>query len=343
MIRRPQARNTGAHLARDTRAHMPYVKSMANVIEHESEFSALPKVPGGCFTAPLSRPAHVGEDWLEPRQRDYSSEDDTIWNELFARQMEILPGRACSAFLRGLERLDLGGARTGGGVPDFERLSRELAQLTGWSVVPVPMLIPDHVFFWHLANRRFPAGNFIRTRETFDYIQEPDVFHDVFGHVPLLTDPVFADYIQAYGRAGWKAMRHNRLKALGALYWYTVEFGLMLEAGELRIYGAGILSGPREAVFALEASSPNRIMLNVDRVMRTDYVIDDLQPTYFVIESFEDLYHQTVERDFERLYRNLSPGFTYANAAVIDIDDVRSRGTQEYHLRGGRGSNAAPV
>jgi phenylalanine-4-hydroxylase len=210
-------------------------------------------------------------------------------------------------------------------------------------VVPVPMLIPDHVFFWHLANRRFPAGNFIRDRESFDYIQEPDVFHDVFGHVPMLTDPVFADYMHEYGKAGWKAMRYNRLKALGALYWYTVEFGLIREGEDLRIYGAGILSGPREAIFALEARSPNRIMLNVDRVMRTDYVIDDLQPTYFVIESFDELYHDTVERDFDRLYRALNPGFTYANSAVIDVDDVLHRGTQEYHLRGGRGSSAEPV
>ena len=215
--------------------------------------------------------------------------------------------------------------------------------MTGWSVVPVPMLIPDHVFFWHLANRRFPAGTFIRSRDNFDYIQEPDVFHDVFGHVPLLTDPVFADYMHEYGKAGWKAMRYNRLKALGALYWYTVEFGLIQEPAGLRIYGAGILSGPREAVFVLEAQSPNRIMLNVDRVMRTDYVIDDLQPTYFVIESFADLFHQTVERDFDRLYRSLGAGFTYANSAVIDVDDVLHRGTQEYHLRGGRGSDAEPA
>lgn len=312
---------------------------MATLVDLPSGFSALPELAPDVFTAPLKRPGHVGEDWLEPRQRDYTSDDDAIWNDLFARQMDVLPGRACDAFMAGLQKLHL----NRGGVPEFGKLSEELGALTGWSVVPVPMLIPDHVFFWHLANRRFPAGNFIRTRETFDYIQEPDVFHDVFGHVPLLTDPVFANYMQEYGRAGWKAMRYNRLKALGALYWYTVEFGLMLEAGKLRIYGAGILSGPREAVFALEAASPNRIMLNVDRVMRTDYVIDDLQPTYFVIESFEDLYHQTVERDFDRLYRNLDAGFTYANAAVIDVDDVLQRGTQEYHLRGGRGSGAAPV
>ena len=316
---------------------------MATAVDPTSEFSALPEVGADVFTAPLDRPPHVGEDWLEPKQRDYSSDDDAIWNDLFERQMDILPGRACGAFFAGLQKLHL----NRGGVPEFAKLSEELGALTGWSVVPVPMLIPDHVFFWHLANRRFPAGNFIRSRANFDYIQEPDVFHDVFGHVPLLTDPVFADYMHEYGKAGWKAMRYNRLKALGALYWYTVEFGLIREGpgdqGDLRIYGAGILSGPREAVFALEGRSPNRIMLNVDRVMRTDYVIDDLQPTYFVIESFEDLYHQTVERDFDRLYRGLGSGFTYANSAVIDVDDVLHRGTQEYHLRGGRGSNAEPV
>jgi len=305
----------------------------------ETDFTRLPDIGHGVFAAPLLRPANIGEDWLEPAQRTYSADEDRVWDELYARQMEILPGRAASAFLAGLERLDLGR----GGVPEFGRLSQELSALTGWSIVPVPMLIPDHVFFWHLANRRFPAGNFIRSREEFDYIREPDVFHDVFGHVPMLADPVYADYMQEYGRAGWKAMRHNRLKSLGALYWYTVEFGLIQEKDGLRVYGAGILSGPAEAVYSLEAESPNRIMLNVDRVMRTDYVIDDLQPTYFVIESFQQLYHDTVDRDFDRLYRSLSPGFTYANTAVIDIDDVLHRGSQEYALRGGRGSGAAPV
>ncbi|OYX09509.1 MAG: phenylalanine 4-monooxygenase [Sphingomonadales bacterium 32-68-7] len=312
---------------------------MAILAEPDSDFSVLPEIDPGVFTAPLQRPPHVGEDWLEPTQRSYSAADDAVWNDLFERQLQLLPARACSAFMAGLQKLHL----NRGGVPEFGRLSEELGRLTGWSVVPVPMLIPDHVFFWHLANRRFPAGNFIRTRETFDYIEEPDVFHDVFGHVPLLTDPVFADYMHEYGKAGWKAMRYNRLKALGALYWYTVEFGLMREDDGLRIYGAGILSGPREALFALEGRSPNRIMLNVDRVMRTDYVIDDLQPNYFVIDGFADLYRQTVDRDFDRLYRGLAPGFTYANAAVLDVDNVLHRGTQEYHLRGGRGSGAAPA
>lgn len=312
---------------------------MATIATTEQDFNRLPEMPEEVFTAPLRRPEHLGEDWLEPRQTVYTPDEHAIWDDLFARQMEVLPGRAASAFMAGLEKLDLGK----GGVPDFAAMSADLDKLTGWSVVPVPMLIPDHVFFWHLANRRFPAGNFIRTRETFDYIQEPDVFHDVFGHVPMLTDPTFADYMQEYGKAGWKAMRYNRLKALGALYWYTVEFGLIQEADGIKAYGAGILSGPTEVVYASEARSPNRIMLNVDRVMRTDYVISDLQPTYFVIESFEDLYRQTVERDFDRLYRNLPPAFTYANSAVIDVDNVLNRGTQEYLLRGGRGSGAAPV
>ena len=313
---------------------------MATLAKTEQDFSRLPDLPDDVFTAPLKKPEHVGDDWLEPKQTEYDTEDDAIWNDLFARQMDVLPGRAATAFMEGTEKLDLGR----GGVPEFGKLSEELDKLTGWSVVPVPMLIPDHVFFWHLANRRFPADNFIRTRETFDYIQEPDVFHDVFGHVPMLTDPVYADYMQEYGRAGWKAMRYNRLKALGSLYWYTVEFGLIEEQpGDIRAYGAGILSGPTEVVYSVEAESPNRIMLNVDRVMRTDYVISDLQPTYFVISSFEDLYRQTVERDFDKLYKSLGPGFTYANTAVIDVDYVVNRGTLEYTLRGGRGSGAKPV
>lgn len=303
------------------------------------DYSKIPDVGPDVFVASLQKPAGLQADWLEPQQRDYTVEDHKIWDELFARQMDILPGRACTAYLKGLERLDLGR----GGVPNFDHISEELRAITGWSVVPVPMLIPDHVFYYHLANKRFPAGNFIRTRETFDYIQEPDVFHDVFGHVPLLTDPVFADYMAAYGRAGWKALKYNRLKALSALYWYTVEFGLIREDQGLRVYGAGILSGPTESVFALEGQSPNRIHMAVDRVMRTDYTISDLQPTYFVIESFDDLFAGTEKRPFESIYETLGPGFQYANTAVLDTDYVYHRGTQEYALRGGRGSDTPAV
>lgn len=292
---------------------------------------------GAASAAP---PPGARADWtIDQNWGHFTAAEHDRWRRLHERQMEVLQGRACSAFLNGLEALDLHGT----GVPDFEVLNEGLERLTGWRVVAVPGLVPDAVFFEHLANRRFPAGNFLRTEAEFDYIEAPDVFHDVFGHVPMLADPTYADYMQEYGRAGWKAMRYNRLKALGALYWYTVEFGLIEEAGAVRAYGAGILSGPTEAKFAVEAESPNRIMLNVDRVMRTDYVISDLQPTYFVIESFADLYRQTVERDFDRLYRSLPAGFTYANSAVIDVDNVLHRGTQEYHLRGGRGSRAVPV
>ena len=151
-----------------------------------TDYSQLPDMGHAVFTAPLQRPGHLGEDWLEPAQRVYSPDENAIWDELYARQMALLPGRAASAFLAGTQRLDLGR----GGVPQFDRLSAELTALTGWSVVPVPMLIPDHVFFWHLANRRFPAGNFIRSRAQFDYIQEPDVFHDVFGHVPIRSTAI---------------------------------------------------------------------------------------------------------------------------------------------------------
>lgn len=316
-----------------------HVTSQVQDSTADIDVSVIPDLPDNVFVAPLAKPVGLGHDWIEAQQRSYTAEEDHIWDDLFAQQMNILPGRACSAFMDGLKRLDLGR----GGVPDFGAMSEELKSITGWEVVPVPMLIPDHVFFYHLANRRFPAGNFIRTRETFDYIQEPDVFHDVFGHVPLLTDPVFADYMAAYGRAGWKALRYNRLKALSALYWYTVEFGLIREGNEMRSYGAGILSGPTEAVFAVEAKSPNRIHLDVDRVVRTDYVISDLQPTYFVIDSFEELFRMTVERDFNELYKRLDPGFTYANQAVLDCDNVYHIGTQEYAQRGGSGSGAAPV
>ena len=159
---------------------------------------------------------------------------------------------------------------------------------TGWRVVAVPGLVPDDVFFEHLAHRRFVAGRFIRKPEQLDYLQEPDVFHDLFGHVPLLSDPVFADYMQAYGLGGLKALRLNALEKLARLYWYTVEFGLIAEPGGLRLYGAGILSSFGESQFALDDPSPHRIKFDLMRVMRTRYRIDDYQQNYFVIDNFEE-------------------------------------------------------
>ena len=298
---------------------------MATVAEPEQDFSILPELPADVFTAPLKKPAHVGDDWLEPGQTAYSSDDDAIWNDLFARQMDVLPGRAATAFMQGLEKLDLGR----GGVPEFGKLSEELGALTGWSVVPVPMLIPDHVFFWHLANRRFPAGNFIRTRETFDYIQEPDVFHDVFGHVPMLAIPTFADYMQAYGQGGLRAEGLGVLHNLARLYWYTVEFGLMQTGDGLRIYGAGIVSSKTESVFALDDPSPNRIGFDLVRLMRTNYRIDDFQQTYFVIDSFQQLLDETYQ-DLADIYARVKRESDLAPEDVLPDDRVLHRGTQSY-------------
>lgn len=298
-----------------------------------------PEIAEEVFTAPLIRPAHVGEDWLEDAQRVYTEPEHAMWDELCARQHVLLPGRAAPEFLDGIERLQL----MAGGVPDIVKLSAQLHGATGWTIVPVPSVIPDHVFFYHLANRRFPAGNFIRSRETMDYIMEPDVFHDVFGHAPMLIQPKLADFMQRLGGAVWKALRYNHLRALGALYWYTVEFGLVDTPEGFRLYGAGIASSPTETVFSLEGRSPNRLHFNLERVMRTDYVTSDLQQTYFVIESFEHLFREMATRPFDQIYAALKPAFQYATSAVLDTDRIYQIGTQEYALRGGRGSRAAPV
>ena len=283
----------------------------------------------GHLPAP-SEPARA--DWTVPQAWDrYTAEEHATWVTLYERQAQLLPGRACDAFLKGLDALDL----HGGGVPDFERLSDTLGALTGWSVVAVPGLIPDDIFFDHLANRRFPAGNFIRRPDQLDYLQEPDVFHDVFGHVPMLTDPVFADYMAAYGRGGARALSLGRLKNLARLYWYTVEFGLLATPDGLRIYGAGIVSSPAESVFALEAPDPNRIGFDLERVMRTPYRIDDFQQVYFVIDSLQQLLDQTQE-DFAGLYDKLPTLSDVAIADVLAQDTALTLGTQAYaRARGG--------
>jgi phenylalanine-4-hydroxylase len=268
-----------------------------------------------------------GNDWIIPQDwASYTAEEHDVWNTLFARQSEMLPGRASEAFLRGLDVLRLSKP----GIPDFEELSERLRALTGWSVVAVPGLVPDDVFFDHMANRRFVAGNFIRRADQLDYLQEPDVFHDVFGHVPMLADPVFADYLAAYGRGGQRAGSLGALKKLARLYWYTVEFGLVEEAGALRIYGSGIVSSRAESVFALDDPSPNRIAFDLKRVMQTDYRIDDFQQTYFVIPSFEELLRITVETDFAPIYEELDGQPDLAVETVLPEDRLFTRGTQAY-------------
>ena len=219
-----------------------------------------------------SPPPGARPDWTIDQGWDrYTAAEHQVWITLYERQTALLPGRACDPFLKGLDALDLHRA----GIPEFGRINEELKRLTGWTVVAVPGLVPDDVFFEHLANRRFPAGRFIRKPEELDYLQEPDVFHDVFGHVPMLTDPTFADYMQAYGEGGLRALHLGQLHNLARLYWYTVEFGLLQTPAGLRIYGAGIVSSHAESIFALDDPSPNRLGFDLGRVMRTPYRIDD--------------------------------------------------------------------
>jgi phenylalanine-4-hydroxylase len=263
----------------------------------------------------------IPQDWGH-----FTAADHHVWDTLFARQVAMLPGRASDAFLRGLDVLRLSKP----GIPDFAELSERLMAATGWRVVAVPGLIPDDVFFDHLANRTFVAGNFIRSANSLDYLQEPDVFHDVFGHVPMLADPVFADYMAAYGRGGQRAGSLGALKRLARLYWYTVEFGLVEEAGGLRIYGAGIVSSHGESMFALDDPSPNRIRFDLQRVMRTEYRIDDYQQSYFVVPSFDALRRVTVETDFAPLYAALDGQSDLRVTDIVAGDHVLTRGTQDY-------------
>ena len=221
------------------------------------------------------------------------------------------------------------------GIPDFKRINEELRKLTGWSVVAVPGLVPDEVFFDHLANRRFPAGRFIRQPHELDYLQEPDVFHDVFGHVPMLTDPIFADYMQAYGEGGLRALGRGQLHNLARLYWYTVEFGLMETPQGLRIYGAGIVSSRAESIFALDDPSPNRIGFDLERVMRTPYRIDDFQQVYFVIPSLKAL-RETTLADFSAIYARLEGQPDIAIDTMSPGDRIFTCGTQTYAQSGGR-------
>ena len=266
------------------------------------------------------------DDWTVPQHWSrITPAQHGVWRTLYQRMMSVLPGRACDAYLDGLRKLPLGED----GVPDFRRLSDALAALTGWQVVAVPGLVPDAVFFEHLANRRFPAGNFIRSADNLDYIEEPDVFHDVFGHVPMLAHPVFADYMQAYGLGGLRAEGFDSLDHLARLYWYTVEFGLIATPDGLRIYGSGIVSSRAESIYALESPSPNRIAFNLERVMRTRYRIDDFQETYFVIPSFEALFNETYQ-DFAPLYGKLETGPTHEAGTLIPGDVILHRGDRSY-------------
>jgi phenylalanine-4-hydroxylase len=277
----------------------------------------------------LTRPPEAAADWTIPQAWErYSAAEHAVWDELFARQSALLSGRAAPEFLAGLDILHLSRP----GIPNFEELNEKLGRTTGWSVVAVPGLVPDDVFFEHLANRRFVAGRFIRRADQLDYLQEPDIFHDVFGHVPMLAHPVFADYMQAYGEGGLRAKAFGAIDKLARLYWYTVEFGLIRNGDALNIYGAGIVSSRGESMFALDDPSPNRIGFDMERVMRTRYRIDDYQQAYFVIDSFDQLLRDTLETDFAPLYARLETLPDLDVADVLAEDQVITRGTQHYAL-----------
>jgi phenylalanine-4-hydroxylase len=259
----------------------------------------------------------------QPVER-YTAADHAIWRQLFERQAETLKGRASDEFLDGLA--GLGATREG--IPDFERLSEALTRATGWRIVAVPGLVPDEVFFAHLAARRFPVTWWIRKADQMDYLQEPDVFHDVYGHVPLLMNPIFGDYMQAYGEGGLKALRLGALNYLARLYWYTVEFGLIRTARGLRIYGSGIVSSKTESVYCLESAAPNRIGFDARRIMRTGYRLDNFQKSYFVIDGFEELFEAT-RPDFTPLYAELRGLPQIPSGEILATDRVLHRGTRE--------------
>jgi phenylalanine-4-hydroxylase len=275
-------------------------------------------------------PPGARPDWtIDQEWGRYDGDEHAVWSTLYERQRSMLPGRACDSFLRGLDALDL----HRGGIPEFARINEELGRLTGWSVVAVPGLVPDAVFFDHLANRRFPAGRFIRQPTQLDYLQEPDVFHDVFGHVPMLTDPVFADYMAAYGEGGLRALHFDQLHNLARLYWYTVEFGLLETANGPRIYGAGIVSSRAESAFSLDDPSPNRLGFDLERIMRTPYRIDDFQQTYFVVPSLGALLEATLQ-DFGPIYARLRNAADIEIEATLTSDRVFTLGTQAYARAG---------
>jgi phenylalanine-4-hydroxylase len=224
----------------------------------------------------------MAPDWTVPQPADYSDEDQAVWRLLVERQGTLAKQYACAEFLQGLETLGIGDD-----IPDFDAVNAKLEPLTGWKVVGVPGLIPDAVFYDHLAHRRFPVTVWIRKRSELDYLVEPDLFHDFFGHVPLLSNPVFADYMQRYGQRAMEAGAHIDL--LARLYWYTVEFGLIRTPQGLKIYGAGILSSAKEVRHAIDGDV-ERLPFEAAKVMRRPYEIDKLQNTYFVLDDFRQLF-----------------------------------------------------
>jgi phenylalanine-4-hydroxylase len=229
----------------------------------------------------------------------YGADEHALFRRLYERQAKLVARYACPEWVEAIGRLD-----AGRGIPKFDEINRSLGKATGWQIVAVPGLIPDAPFFTHLANRRFPVTVWLRKPEEVDYIAEPDVFHDFFGHVPLLYDPVYADHLAEYGKGGLKAMRLDAIRMLARLYWYTIEFGLMNTPAGVRAYGAGLLSSGGELAYCVDDPKPRRRPFELERILRTDYRIDRYQDSYFVIESFGQLMRDTAP-DFTPIYARL--------------------------------------
>jgi phenylalanine-4-hydroxylase len=229
----------------------------------------------------------------------YTPADHDTYRRLHARQLAQVGGLACREFVDAVREL---GAPDR--IPRFDDVNERLIKATGWQITAVPGLIPEEAFFALLAARKFPVTDWLRKPEEFDYIVEPDVFHDLFGHVPLLFNPTFADYMQAYGAGGLKASRLDACELLARLYWYTVEFGLIDTRDGLRAYGAGILSSAGELKYSVTSDAPARVGFDLRRIMRTRYKIDSYQANYFVIDSFDQLFEATAP-DFTPLYREV--------------------------------------
>ena len=292
-------------------------------------------VKHGLAAGERARPARA--DWTIDQGWDhYSAQEHATWKTLFERQTRLLPGRACDEFLQGMRELPIGADQ----IPDFRHLSDILMARTGWQVVAVPGLVPDEVFFEHLANRRFPAGQFIRQPHQLDYLEEPDVFHDVFGYVPMLINPAIGDYIQAYGVGGLRAQQLGVLDQLARVYWYTIEFGLVQQKDGLRIYGAGIASSASESIFALDDPSPNRMRFDLERVLRTRYRIDDFQESYFVIDNLAQLL-ELARIDFSPFYERVHGQPEFEPGTVLATDRVLTRGSGRYHDDQRRGASAS--
>jgi phenylalanine-4-hydroxylase len=286
------------------------------------------------MTAPPRRVEHLQTDKgsvpvyttsvIEQPWASYTREDHATWATLFERQREILVHRACREFIDNQHEFGM----SPDAIPRFDDLNRVLKKATGWVLIGVEGLLPELTFFEHLANRRFPVTWWIRKPEQIDYISEPDLFHDLFGHVPLLLNPVFADYMEAYGKGGVKAhgIGAEALVNLTRLYWYTVEFGLIKQSDGLRIYGSGIVSSKGESIHCLESPAPNRLGFEMQRIMRTRYRIDTYQKTYFVIDSFEQLMDAT-RPDFTPIYAALATQESVPAGNVEQRDFVYNRGT----------------